>query len=489
MKFVLNRDLIEETAAAADTTLLRYLRETRRLCGTKEGCASGDCGACTVLLGEFADGRIDYRPVNACITPLAAANRRHLVTVEHLAAGGELHPAQRELVSCHGAQCGFCTPGFAMSLAGLYQQKLARGETGAERDEVCEAISGNLCRCTGYRPIVDAGVKMVQQLEPGHHFDTEEIRAALASIADAPPPPGYFQPGNLEELEQLLAEHPRARPIAGGTDLMLEVTQHYRRIEQMIDLSGVEELHRIGEEGGRIRLGAALSYRELEDFFATRSAEVSGLLVRIGSRQIRNRGTLGGNIANASPVADLPPLLLSLDAEVHLRDAGGNERSLPLEHFYRGYKNTALAAGEYLAGVSFASSCLEDFHHCSKVSKRREDDISSVMAAIRFRRRGQDFAEVRIAFGGMAATPVRARAAEEILCGRDTGDEAALRAAMAAIGDSLAPISDVRASADYRRQVAQGLLQRAWLQLNGEPPSPTAAPVPTPTLKREARHA
>nr|WP_246395128.1 xanthine dehydrogenase small subunit [Microbulbifer rhizosphaerae] len=464
----MNRDLVEESAPAADTTLLRYLREIRRLCGTKEGCASGDCGACTVLLGALGEGCIHYRAVNACITPLAAANRRHLVTVEHLAEDGELHPAQREMVHCHGSQCGFCTPGFVMSLAGLHQQKLAQRETQVNRAQVCEAIAGNLCRCTGYRPIIDAGLKMVQPPDPGHRLDTPERVEQLAAIATAPSLPNYFQPRDLAELEQLLGEHPDARLIAGGTDLMLEVTQHYRSIEKMIDLSAVEELHRIDERDERIHMGAALSYRELENFFAPRSAEISRLLLRIGSRQIRNRGTLGGNIANASPVADLPPLLLSLDTDVTLRNSRGGERRLPLEVFYRGYKDTALDAGEYLARVSFDAIALNDFHRCYKVSKRFEDDISSAMAAIRFRGGERHFTEVRIAYGGMAATPVRAPAAEKILRGSATDDECALEAALAAIEEMMLPISDVRASAEYRRQLAQNLLRRAWLEFNGE---------------------
>jgi xanthine dehydrogenase small subunit len=236
----------------------------------------------------------------------------------------------------------------------------------------------------------------------------------------------------------------------------------------MIDLSAVEELHRIDERDERIHLGAALSYRELENFFAPRSAEISRLLLRIGSRQIRNRGTLGGNIANASPVADLPPLLLCLDASATLRNARGEEREFPLEHFYRGYKDTALDTGEYLARVSFDAIALNDFHRCYKVSKRFEDDISSAMAAIRFREKEGHFTEVRIAFGGMAATPVRAPAAEKILQGSATDDEPALEAALAAIEETLQPITDVRASAEYRRQLAQNLLRRAWLEFNGE---------------------
>lgn len=472
MKFVLNHDLVEETAPAADTTLLRYLRESKRLCGTKEGCASGDCGACTVLLGELDNGRIHYRTVNACITPVAAANRRHLVTIEALANGGKLHPAQQEMLDNHGSQCGFCTPGFVMSLAGLHQQLLAGEYAQADRAQVSEAISGNLCRCTGYRPIVDAGLKMVQAPDEAHRLDAQTQIEQLASIADTDAPADYLQPQSRKELEQGLALHPDARLIAGGTDLLLEVTQQCQPIRKMIDLSGVKELHRIEERDGVIHLGAALTYRELETFFAGRSSSISALLERIGSRQVRNRGTLGGNIANASPIADLPPLLLALDASITLADNRGDERQLPLSDFYRGYKETALEIGEYLAEISFPARAVNDFHRVYKVSKRREDDISAVMAAIRLRtgarEYGDEFTEVRIAFGGMAATPVRVTTAESELLGSNRQDESALHAALAAVAETLKPIGDVRASADYRLQIAQNLLRSAWHALNSE---------------------
>ena len=450
MKFVLNSDLVEETAPAADTTLLRYLRESRRLCGTKEGCASGDCGACTVLLGELDRGRIRYRTVNACITPLAAANRRHIVTVENLASDGSLHPAQRELLDHHGSQCGFCTPGFVMSLAGLYQQQLAGEGPQPDRAEVCEAISGNLCRCTGYRPIVDAGLKMVQTTDESHRIDAQQQIEQLTNIVSSNSPPDYFQPASRDELHQAIAEHPDARLIAGGTDLLLEVTQQCLPIKKIIDLSGVEALHQIEERDGLVHLGAALTYRELETFFADHSPVISTLLERIGSRQIRNRGTLGGNIANASPIADLPPLFLALDAHVTLSDSRGAERQLPLSDFYHGYKKTALESGRYLADIRFPTRALNDFLRVYKISKRREDDISAVMASIRLRaenretangetesrENGEVFTEVRIAFGGMAATPVRATTAEAALLGRSPQDESALTAALAAIATS-----------------------------------------------------
>lgn len=469
MKFVLNRELVEENALAADTTLLRYLREYRRLCGTKEGCASGDCGACTVLLGALEDGRIRYRAVNACITPLAAANRRHLVTIESLSNSGRLHPAQREILEHHGSQCGFCTPGIVMSLAGLFQQALTDNGPQPDRTQVCEAISGNLCRCTGYRPIIDAGLKMVHTTDESHRLDAQAQIDQLASIGHTETPPGYFQPANRKELQQALAENPDAHLIAGGTDLMLEVTQRCRPLNTIIDLSRVAELRRIDERDGFIHLGAALSYREMESFFADRSPGIRTLLERIGSRQIRNRGTLGGNIANASPIADLPPLLLALDALVTLADAQGNEYHMPLSDFYRGYKKTALGNAQYLAEIRFPAHTLSDFHRAYKVSKRREDDISAVMAAIRLRtgagKYGEVFTEVRIAFGGMAATPVRVAAAESALLGRALEDEDALNTALAAIATTLQPIGDVRASAAYRMQIAQNLLRSAWQSL------------------------
>lgn len=465
MQFVLNSELVNEREQDADTTLLQYLREQRRLCGTKEGCASGDCGACTVLLGKLVGERINYRALNACITPISVVQGGHLVTVEHLSATGQLHPCQAAMVAHHGSQCGFCTPGFVMSLAGLYESKAARGEVSASRDEICTAISGNLCRCTGYRPIIEAGMAMMASA--GANIYRQDTLQQLRSISSPRGFAKYFQPRDITELQDLLRHHINARIIAGGTDLMLDVTQRYRTLDCLIDVSHVAQLNHCDIAGAKISLGAALTYAALEEAFADTFPQLSHLLHRLGSPQIRNRGTLGGNLGNASPVADMPPLLLCLDAELEIGDCRGNRRLVDINDFYLGYKKTVLKAGEFLIAIHLQRAHLNDFHRFYKISKRWEDDIASIMAAIRFTRENGKIRQARIAFGGVAATPVRVAAAEQAFVEQDSDSQTALLAAQTALRSELSPLSDVRASADYRMEMAVNVLTKSWLELNG----------------------
>ncbi len=488
MRFVVNNVPVELADAAADMTLLQHLRSQRNLMGTKEGCASGDCGACTVLVGRQGADAMVYSAVNACICPLGSLQDYHIVTVEGLALASEtMHPVQAAMVECHGSQCGFCTPGFVMSLAGLQLaggDDLAQADAHTQRAAVIDAISGNLCRCTGYRPIIAAGLSslkkpaqmasFVQEWVPNAPLAGSAVPITVAGLPEAllsGADSFYWQPHTEVQLQQLLSQYPGARLVAGGTDLMLEVTQQYKNLSQLIDLNRVESLNTIVINNDEIILGAAASYSALEQVLHKISPEFVALLARLGSRQIRNRGTLGGNICNASPIADAPPYLLVMDAELEIVNCMGESRRELLAHFYRNYKQTTLAAGEYLARIRIARAQLEQPLKLFKITKRYEDDISAVMGA--FWWSGQATNEVKIAFGGMAAIPMRASATEQFLTNNNwciAGDvnEPMLEQACDLLRSEFSPLSDVRASAAYRMAMACNLLKKACYEFAAE---------------------
>ncbi|RBP84304.1 xanthine dehydrogenase small subunit [Marinomonas rhizomae] len=481
MKFILNDELIDDNTLPSDFTALRYLREKRGLTGTKEGCASGDCGACTLLVGALEDGELTYSTLNSCITPMQSLTGKHVVSVEYLSKTGELHPAQQAMVASHGSQCGFCTPGFVLSLAGLYENKQGC-EQPIDREAVCDAISGNLCRCTGYRPIIDAGMSMVkgsmarkeimkESDEPPYvelMSKNDSIKTQLESLqTERHDSSNYLQPTDLEQLAYALKLNPAAVLIAGGTDLMLENTQRYRDFETLIDVSRVAELKHLHTGEASLTIGASVTYSELENFSKTLYPQINALLSRIASRQIRNRGTIGGNVANASPIADLPPLLLAFDADIQLLKNDGSTRAVNIADFYQGYKQTQLAKDEMIASFDVSLDKLAQFHRFYKVSKRMEDDISSVMLAVRFDVDNGILSDVRLAFGGMAATPIRGLKAEAALTDKLINDEQALNQAIEALRSELTPMSDMRASAKYRLDMACNLIRKAWLELNG----------------------
>ncbi len=456
-----NNTLETLDAFAPEQTLLVYLREHLGLCGTKEGCASGDCGACTVIVedppGQFAT-------VNACITPLGAMQGKRVITVEGLQdAEGNLHPVQTAMIEEHGSQCGFCTPGFVVSLAG---HALAE-EAAFDRDSVVHAISGNLCRCTGYRPIIDAGMNSeragVREWHPQPIHD--ELASTASEVNVGTSPAGlYLRPATEDELADLYARHPQAHLVAGATDLWLEVTQRDQAFAEVLDLSDVAELKRIEPAAGFLEIGAAVSHAELAEYLAAeRCRATDELLARFGSPQVRYRGTLGGNIGNASPIADWPPLLQTLDASVVLR-AGATTREVPLDTFYTGYRQTVLAPGEYISRIRIPEPIDWQTLHFHKVSKRIDDDISSVAGAFRFDIANGSITNARVAFGGMAATPLRMGDVENELTGQALAsiDFQHLDQLLAA---SLQPISDVRASAAYRLAMAQNMLKRTLADL------------------------
>ncbi|MBJ7537501.1 xanthine dehydrogenase small subunit [Marinomonas transparens] len=472
MKFLLNDKVIEDSSLPSDFTALRYLREEQGLAGTKEGCASGDCGACTLLVGALEEGKLTYSTLNSCITPIQSLAGKHLVSVEYLATlNGQLHPAQQAMVDCHGSQCGFCTPGFVLSLAGLYENSQAE-DMPIDRESVCDAISGNLCRCTGYRPIIDAGLSMVASATKDAPYielmgKNDKIKAQLKDIQQQEADPVYLRPASLNALIDAKTTHSDAKLIAGGTDLMLENTQRFHDFGTLIDVSYVAELKQLSADDTKLTLGASVTYRDLEDYSQHRYPHIYTLLSRIASRQIRNRGTIGGNVANASPIADLPPLLLAFDADINMMKADGHARTVNINDFYTGYKTTLLGDDELITDFDIDLAKLAQFHRFYKVSKRMEDDISSVMLAVRFAVQDDKITDVRFAFGGMAATPIRAVNAEHCLMNKNTVDEHALEQAIDALRTELTPLSDMRASAQYRLDMACNLIRKAWLELNG----------------------
>ncbi|MFT5012860.1 MAG: xanthine dehydrogenase small subunit [Patiriisocius sp.] len=463
--FVNNQKLNLDTPTAACTfgsteTVLQFLRRNG-LTGTKEGCASGDCGACTVMAGTATDGEIEYRTINACIAPIGQYVDQHLVTVEGLASNDDLHPAQQAMVACHGSQCGFCTPGFVMSLAAMVEYPPQNIDAASVR----EGISGNLCRCTGYRPIVEAGL---QALKEGSSGIVKRLsgETALNNISESSAT-SVLRPNNFVELNLVLNEAQGAKLIAGGTDLMLEVTQRYQQFP-LIDVTGVQQMQVLAQGDSETTIGAAVSYTRLEAFFAERSPETVKLLHRLGSRQIRNNGTVGGNLANGSPIADMPPILLVWDAVIEVGASNGSTRQVPVSDFYKGYRQTVLGNNEYIISVSIPNASMARFHRFYKNSKRIEDDISAVMGAFSFQLEEGVIVIARVAFGGMAATPVRLEAVESVLVGQACSDKLIENATLLA-GELLKPMTDVRASADYRSAMALQMLVKALRQLNGEP--------------------
>ena len=463
--FINNQMFDLDSALLAPTeTVLQFLRR-HGLTGTKEGCASGDCGACTVMVGAVVAGEIEYRTINACIAPIGQYVDQHLVTVEGLENDAGLHPAQQAMVACHASQCGFCTPGFVMSLAAMVEQP----PQSIDADSVRQGISGNLCRCTGYRPIVEAGIRALKAASPGI-VRKQSGEAALNSLS-ASQSGSVLRPKNLIDLnlslDEALDKAQGVKLIAGGTDLMLEVTQRYQQFP-LIDVTGVQEMQVLGHDDLVTNIGAAVSYSKLEAFLNQRSPETVKLLHRLGSRQIRNVGTLGGNLANGSPIADMPPILMVWDAVVNIGSTTRPIRQVTIGDFYQGYRQTVLGENEYIIGVSIPNASIARFHRFYKNSKRIEDDISSVMGAFSFQLEEGVISAARVAFGGMAATPVRLEAVEVILVGQ-TLSHHLIDSAASLADDLLKPMTDVRASADYRSAMALQMLVKALRQLSGEP--------------------
>lgn len=463
IQFCLNGAWITESDIEPSMTILIYLRTKMGRSGTKEGCASGDCGACTVMVGDFFDDAWHYKAINSCITLLVSLHGRHLVTIEGLAdtaVGDHLHPVQQAMVDQHGSQCGFCTPGFVMSLAAV---NAAKNNQPLSEPEVLDAVSGNLCRCTGYRPIVDAALSCHNLAPNKPKYMNAEARTDINSQAELSLGAAKSSyPHNEAELLRQLSDNPNARLIAGGTDLLLEQTQNFAALPQLIGLTNVAELQQLVITGHRVCVGAAVSYQQIELALKDVCPEFAGLLHRLGSRQIRNQATLVGNIANASPIGDTPPILLTLNAQLTLASNTG-QRTVALVDFFIDYKKTLLKPSEYIRQVEFDLPGERELFRVHKISKRFEDDISAVLMAVRWQVTDGKFSEVQIALGGMAAIPKRAREVEQRMIGLAACEQTVVTASKA-LAQEFTPLSDVRASSHYRLQVAQNLLIKTWLE-------------------------
>lgn len=436
-------------------TVLDWLREEAGRTGTKEGCNEGDCGACTVLIGRFEAGAMRYRAVNSCIRFLPSLDGCHVLTVEDLAAAnGALHPIQQALVDHHAAQCGFCTPGFVMRLADLAVQgrSLTRAELALE-------LAGNLCRCTGYRPILDAGQAILA--DPPALPLVPAVGAVAAPITTASGR-GWLAPTNLDDLAAAYDADPEALLLAGGTDIGLWVTKQGQQPARLISLERVAELRGVTRTGGGLAIGAAAPYQDLLPVLADWHPDLARLVGRIGSPQIRAAGTIGGNLANGSPIGDMAPALLALGAELLLR-RGAQERRLALAEFFQGYRRTALQPGELITRIDVPALLPQDRLFIYKISKRFDQDISAVCLALWLRLDQGIVQAARLGLGGMAAVPTRAPLTEAALIGRPF-DLAVAQAASLVLAQELTPLSDWRASAEYRRQVAGNLLIKAAIE-------------------------
>jgi xanthine dehydrogenase small subunit len=481
IRFVLDGAVVEVTNVDPTRTVLQYLREDLGRIGSKEGCAEGDCGACTVALAEVdASGeRLQVRAINSCIQFLPTLDGKELITVESLRGeGGELHPVQQALVDWHGSQCGFCTPGFVMSMFALYKNNAA-----PTRREIDDALAGNLCRCTGYRPIIEAAVRMysdyAERQRPGEWLlephapgsaanSNEQGRTARLislrrdqSLALEFRHRKFFAPQTCDEMAGLLQQFPEATILAGGTDVGLWVTKQHRELDVVIYSGNVAELQLQSVTDSHLEIGAAVSLSDAMPAIIEHYPTLEELFLRFASPPIRNAGTLGGNIANGSPIGDTMPALLVLNASVALRK-GADQRTLSLNDFYIDYMENALQPGEFVEKILIPLPDAGARVECYKVSKRFDQDISAVCGAYRLVMDGDAVGDIRVAYGGMAAIPRRATACEAALRGK-AWNEAALDEAMAALDSDFTPLTDMRSSAAYRQRVCGNLLQRFYI--------------------------
>ncbi|MGC1508200.1 xanthine dehydrogenase small subunit [Ketobacter sp.] len=476
IQFLLNDQSVTIDTIAPSMTVLRYLREIRGLTGTKEGCAEGDCGACTVLIGERKGDDLQLRSVNACIQFVPTLHGKMLYTVEYLRqSDGELHPVQQAMVDCHGSQCGFCTPGFVMSLWGYYLDKQSQG-TAPSKSELRTLLSGNLCRCTGYKPILAAGIHMfglptkeydkndkLQQLDTlTAHLSDEDADHFRHDTGD------YFAPHTLAQLLALRSQHPDSTLLAGCTDIGLWVNKQFRELNTIIYLGNVTALQQIEHSPQVIRIGAAVSLTDSYGALAHYYPGITELWQRFASVPIRNAGTLVGNLANGSPIGDSAPWLIAVGARVELQNVDG-QRTLALEELYTGYQQQARAKNEVITAVMVPLPTAQQRFRTWKVCKRYDSDISAVCGAFQLTITHGVIDSARVAFGGMAATSKRATQCEAALNGKQWSQNS-VEAAMRALDRDFTPLSDMRASAEYRSQIAKNLLYRFYLETRDDQP-------------------
>ncbi|WP_170789244.1 xanthine dehydrogenase small subunit [Ruegeria lacuscaerulensis] len=476
IRFVLNGRDVTVPSVSANQTLLDFLRLEQRLTGTKEGCAEGDCGACTVLVGRLGKAGLTYVPVNACIRFLASVDGCHVVTVEHLSGpNGRLHPVQQAMIDHHGSQCGFCTPGFVMALYALWMKTPE-----PSKEQVETALQGNLCRCTGYEPIVQAAIAVSRYGTPASdHLNTERetMTLRLAALKDGlrvvsgPEDNLSILPASVDDLAVCLQTYPKATIIAGATDVGLWVTKFLHKIGPAIFIGHLEDLQTVERQGSFLLIGAGASYTDCQEHLSKHLPHLSRYWDRIAGWQVRNMGTVGGNIANGSPIGDTPPVLIALDAEITLR-RGSDIRALPLEAYFLEYGKQDRQPDEFVESIRVPLPKPNDLDAAYKISKRRDEDISSVAVGIHISVADGIISDARLAFGGMAATPKRASATETALNGQPWSRES-FETAAAALAQDFSPLTDWRASSDYRMLTAQNLLLRFFLENDAETTGPS----------------
>jgi xanthine dehydrogenase small subunit len=471
IKFLLGDEPRELGSFDPTMTVLDYLRLEEHRTGTKEGCAEGDCGACTIVVGSLEGDIIRYQAVNSCIQFLPTLDSRQLISVEDLPdPSGSLHPVQTAMVNENASQCGFCTPGFVMSLFALYREGAAAGEA-PDIERINDTLAGNLCRCTGYGPIIEAARSMYGLADGPDHFErnSEATMVALQALQDddtihltGPDGRQSFAPTTSDALAEILVVHPEATIIAGATDVGLWVTKAQRRLDPVIFLDRLGEMQQINESATTIEIGAAVTYTDAEQTIADHYPDFGEVIRRLGSPPVRNVGTIGGNIANGSPIGDSMPPLIAAGATLNLR-RGGERRELPLEDFFIDYNKQDLKSGEFVETITLPKPAAGNRLCCYKISKRFDQDISAVLAAFNLSIRNGKVESVRLAFGGMAAVPKRAAAAEGALIGQ-AWTRPTVESAMTALEEDFTPIDDLRASAGYRMTVARNLLMKAFLE-------------------------
>ncbi len=476
IKFILNEREVELSNFSPNLTLLDFMRLDRGMIGTKEGCNEGDCGACSVLIGKIKNGKIEYMSANSCICFVGTLNGTHIITIEYLQKiNPPLHPIQKAIIDYHGSQCGFCTPGIIMSLYGLFLQNPKPSE-----ENIKIALQGNLCRCTGYAPIIRAAISLSQndalsddrlknhqsEIIKKLQIINSEKTIIIHNKEEESEEEEFIIPANLDDFAKIYLQKPHATILAGGTDIGVWVNVELKKLTPLIYIGHLNELKLLQKNSDNIIFGSIFSYTELNKYIKQYFPDLTDYWLQIGSAQIRNMGTIGGNIANGSPIADLAPVLIGLNASLILRK-GNKRRKIRVEDFYLSHNKQDLSAGEFIENIIIP--LLKKNEHISfyKISKRKYEDISTISAALKIEISKGKIINSIFAFGGMAAIPKRAKKAEKILLNQPICEDIFIKSAKQLEKD-FTPISDVRASKQYRMRIAQNLIRKFYLELNNE---------------------